>query len=158
MLNYKDVEDEKLQVLIKVAKRARRDLEVLNLLSGGNLNMTGYCGVGSRWLQRLAHKKGIDIDFIVGKYNDHIVSSDHCWVQYNGYIIDITATQFGFVDRIIVLKDNDFRYTCRLKNIKAIVAMKNWPHSQKFIKHNNKLKKIHINSFTKFKYLFEGYS
>ena len=154
MLSQKDIEDKELKLLFKVAKRARRDLEVLNLINKDNLNMIGYCGIGARWLQHLAKRKGMKVDFIIGRYNDEINSSHHCWVEYDGYIIDITATQFGFSDNISLIDETDYRYNKTAKNSKAIRLMKNWPHYQKYIKCTNALKKIHIHPFTKYKHLF----
>ena len=44
-------------------------------------------------------------------------SHGHCWVEFEGKIIDITATQFGIKDKVFITDKNDSRYECHHKSI-----------------------------------------
>jgi hypothetical protein len=49
-------------------------------------NLSGGCAVGSYFLLKAAKEKGIQATFMVG--------AGHCWLESEGYIYDITASQF----------------------------------------------------------------
>jgi hypothetical protein len=114
---------ETLNKLITLARIARRHVETLAYVEDMPPNLAGYCGIGSKYLEVLANKENIFPEFITGvfqKYNRILdiyqIQSGHSWLEYSGYIIDITATQFKHV---ISKVDRDFGkkvYICRTTN------------------------------------------
>ena len=57
----------------------------------------GLCGVASDLLVRELRAHGISSTLVFGEFlfSDRRYGGSHCWVECDGYIIDITATQFG---------------------------------------------------------------
>lgn len=58
-------------------------------------DLAGGCGAASYALTVLL---GPPARFVQGEFR----SEYHCWVDYAGQIIDVTATQFGVVDKVFV--------------------------------------------------------
>ena len=76
-------------------------MERLAAIEGGQSDLTGYCGVAARYIELEANKQDIPVEFVAGYFNGYVRPIDqygfacgHCWVEYGGYIVDITATQF----------------------------------------------------------------
>lgn len=135
-------QDQELINLLRIAKIARKDIEALNLSLGDRMKMTGYCGIGSRWLQSLAASNGIKVDFVVGRFVSGRYNSQHCWIEYRGIIIDITASQFNLFP-IHLCSSTDVRYRHRAENKLAFTLMKNWPETQRYHKFHWRLRSIH---------------
>ena len=58
------------------------------------------------------------------------VDVNHCWVELNGYIIDLTSSQFG-ADKIIITEKKDSRYTKYQKvKLNSFREFKDWPAQQ----------------------------
>lgn len=57
----------------------------------------GLCGVASDLLVRAFAARGITATLVYGKFhcNDWTSGGFHCWVECNGYVVDITTSQFG---------------------------------------------------------------
>ena len=94
--------------LLPIAKVARWRLERLAAIEGGQSDLTGYCGVAARYIELEANKQDIPVEFVAGYFNGYVRPIDqygfacgHCWVEYGGYIVDITATQFRNVRRCV---------------------------------------------------------
>lgn len=112
-----------LSKLITLAKIARQKTETLSRIERGVPNLTGYCGVASKYLETLANKNGIYPQFVAGifqSYNRIIdrygLVSGHSWLEHDGYIIDITATQFRNVVSKVERNFNKKVYICRTTN------------------------------------------
>lgn len=76
-------------------------------------NLKGACAITSYILFLSLRKNGFNSKFVIGKY----LGLDHCWVELNKSIIDLTATQFCCFNKINVFKINDIRYTAIKKRI-----------------------------------------
>jgi len=59
------------------------------------------CAVASHALVMALKKKGCHGHIVCGDFN----GNDHCWVDIYGHVVDITASQFGFPDIVIVTKE-----------------------------------------------------
>lgn len=101
-----------LSKLITLAKFARKRIEILSRVENGPPHLQGYCGIAARYLELLAARENISPDFIVGHFrsfnrilNEYNWRSGHCWIEYEGYIIDTTATQFR---NVITKVNRDF--------------------------------------------------
>lgn len=117
-----------LQKLLPIAKTARYKIERLANIEGGPSDLTGYCGVAARYIELQAAKADIEVEFVAGYFNGYIrpldeysLASGHCWVEFDGYIVDITATQFRNVRTKV----------CRDFNRKVYVSRSTNPHYEK---------------------------
>jgi hypothetical protein len=54
-------------------------------------NMCGACAICSYVLVKVLNRCGYQAELVLGKYD----IENHCWVELENSIIDITATQFG---------------------------------------------------------------
>lgn len=112
-----------LSKLISLARIARKKVEALAQVERGPYHLMGYCGVASRYLELIANQEKLSPAFVSGEfmaYNRIIdvygLVSGHSWLELDGYIIDITATQFK---NVISKVDRDFNqkvYVCRTSN------------------------------------------
>lgn len=60
-------------------------------------DLEGGCAVGSYFLLREMKKKlGLDATFIAGPC--------HAWIEYDGYIYDVTASQFDIPEKVFILE------------------------------------------------------
>jgi hypothetical protein len=63
--------------------------------SGWGYDLGGGCAVGAYFLMAEAKRKlGLDVEFVC--------ASNHAWNEYDGHIYDITATQFGVIEKVFV--------------------------------------------------------
>lgn len=109
--------------LLQLAKVARHKFEKLSEIESGPANLAGYCGVASKYLEILAVDENIPVEYVSGLFKSYnrIIDvyqskSGHSWLEHDGYIIDITATQFK---NVITKVDRDFGkkiYVCRNTN------------------------------------------
>jgi hypothetical protein len=90
-----------LSKLIPIAKTARKKIEKLAYIEGGHSDLAGYCGIAARYIELVANKNNIEVEFVAGQFNSYVRTIDvyrqhsgHCWLECDGYIVDITATQF----------------------------------------------------------------
>ena len=92
----------------RLAHRARKNVEAVS----SNRTLEGCCGVGSINLMRLACSKKIFPTFVEGCFRfGGFYDLFHCWLEYRGMIVDITATQFNRNHpRVYVVKSTDSRY------------------------------------------------
>lgn len=86
----------KIDKIIKVAKIVRSQFEK----EFGKIYPTlkGCCGLASYRIYRMSRYNGLYPSVVHGHYNGIL----HSWIEYYGYIIDITATQFGEREKIFV--------------------------------------------------------
>jgi hypothetical protein len=86
--------------LLTLAAKARQDVECLCKFEEGSEDLAGYCGIAAYYLHQLAKARGIETALVVGTfYHDDRDISGHAWIEYQDWIIDITATQFAQYDR-----------------------------------------------------------
>lgn len=69
----------------------------------------GWCGATSRALGAYLIERGYSsVDYVFGYRGD----ISHAWLEIDGWIIDITADQFGdFAERVFVSRDRSFHNT-----------------------------------------------
>lgn len=102
-----------LYTLLQLASEARKDIELL-VPDYYPYNLWGACGSASYHLMRLANISNIYPTFVGGTFitdgNDNS-KWGHCWIEYQNYVIDLTATQFGSYPNINVVPKNDHHYS-----------------------------------------------
>jgi nanoRNase/pAp phosphatase (c-di-AMP/oligoRNAs hydrolase) len=87
----------------QIAKRTREKVEKLDKRLYLNMEH-GPCGVASLLLAEALLEKGYAASVVSGYYLDSAgqVLGHHVWVEYEEYIIDITANQFGVKTQVPV--------------------------------------------------------
>lgn len=67
-------------------------------------HLMGACAIGAACVYNLLKNSGFEPFFIKGlyKWEKHNYYDEHCWVEVNQYIVDITATQFGFTSSVLI--------------------------------------------------------
>lgn len=132
--------------LITIIKKVRNTIEELNLQLNnpwGN-NLCGFCGIASRFLIRAANHNGIrNMRLVYGYFeNDY---NTHCWVEYSGFAIDLTISQFSGFDKLKyrICKVGDEFYNAHyipcVIGKEAISYQKQWRGGQAYSKHANML-------------------
>lgn len=89
--------------LVELGKTVRNQIEDLNprvrfhdLMYPLNATLAGACGLASVHLVNMAQKNGLNPTFIQGNFmRDNYYPDGHCWVEYYGCVVDLTATQFS---------------------------------------------------------------
>jgi len=113
------MEQSKIELIYDACKKTREHLETHPVIFRSSQPSTypkGWCGTASRELQTLLKQHGIVAVIRHGNaHPENIESGDrmnHAWLEYEGYIIDITADQFndrGYSNpKIMVTRDNSF--------------------------------------------------
>lgn len=74
--------------VISIARYTRRWAMRNRLRFGFGRSLAGMCAIASFKLSENLDKHGID--------NELVMTHTHVWVQVNGRVLDITATQFGY--------------------------------------------------------------
>lgn len=98
----------KIDQVISIARRVRKWAERTNnrRVWPFNDDLCGMCAIASVKLFKELNAAGIT--------NARICENDeHCFIIWHGYIIDVTATQFGFTNEpitVIKVKDVDSYY------------------------------------------------
>jgi len=59
-------------------------------------DLTGACAIASYVLYRVLRKLNVSAKFALG--------DNHCWVQCSDWVIDLTATQFGYKEKVLFSK------------------------------------------------------
>lgn len=108
--------------IIEIAKDVRRKCEQY-AKSGRSypkhyndqLDLRCMCATASACLYEAFQKASISSTFCNGHFNlgadnEDITVINHCWIEKEGYIIDITATQFGIDNSVYVITDNASKY------------------------------------------------
>jgi len=134
----------KKQIIRLVAKRVRKACEVFvdsDECEGYDFHkqrdLDCMCAVASDTLQKELRKSGIYAKFIEGKWfddKDDEWGSAHCWLEWKGYVIDITATQFDIIRKVILTKNtgNSFYYgKGKGKEMSSRSNLRGWPKEQK---------------------------
>lgn len=102
--------------LLQLANVARKDIELL-VPDYYPDNLCSACGSASYHLMRLANLSNIYPTFVGGYFiregnqEPNKFFDGHCWIEYQNYIIDLTATQFGSYPDINVVAKNDYHYS-----------------------------------------------
>jgi hypothetical protein len=62
---------------------------------GDPMNLSGWCAIASYYLLRQLRSRG----YQNAKF---CANEDHCWLEWNGCLIDLTASQFGVGRRVYI--------------------------------------------------------
>jgi phage gp46-like protein len=121
--------------LAKIARKRTEEIERKTFVdrgwwypSGPTLSrLAGYCAIGSKILYNLAQEaKWTKVVAVQGKYDEE----DHCWVEYKGWILDVTATQFNIKHKVYVLKKNRDRGASMYQKWYNGLKLNGWPKDQ----------------------------
>jgi len=123
-MNWGDIRD--------IALKVRRACEMFSVSQEsesfdyhGDDELGGMCATASFALRKYLKKKGIEVEVISGDYKlrDQWFDREcHCWVEYRGYIIDITATQFGINEAVHITSNREKYY--RLRKVPKMSRLK----------------------------------
>lgn len=90
-------------------------------------DLTGACAIGSVIMTRLLRRMGLAPVFVVGVYESSTQNSPHAWVELDGEIVDVTATQFGrHLPAVLFTGADDERYTESHRGRGALVQTNRW--------------------------------
>jgi len=97
----------------KIAEQVRRQCRKFAMSSEsigkdyhGADDLDMMCGIASFTLEELLRRRGFKAKIIVGLYT----GCYHCWVEWRGWIIDITATQYGIKEGVHIVNSGDGSY------------------------------------------------
>lgn len=97
-------------------------------------NLNGACAIVSEALIYHLKTFGIEALFVVGSAFDLDDIDNHCWVELDGQIFDLTARQFdSSLPPILVTTVDDERYQARIKGpdaLKSTCDTSGWPQGQ----------------------------
>jgi len=92
-----------LDQIIKLATSIRKKAEEVCAYP----RLDGWCGLTAKYITLLAETQGLHPTLVGGFFKDW----PHCWIEYYGKIIDITATQFSHdVPNVLITHNKDERY------------------------------------------------
>lgn len=105
--------NDELKLIAKVARKAIERFAKDHDDIGRIRDLECYCAIGSYFLCMVARKFGYHLTLIEGVAYDQSSPNDtnHCWVQYQGKVIDITATQFGYTSKVRIVNIANKDYT-----------------------------------------------
>lgn len=92
-------------------------------------DLEGMCAIASASLFNALKKHKFNPKFVLGTYK----LLDHCWVELNDSIVDITASQFG-LDNITIIKKPSMEYLANhvsTTNKQILQSLRSWPIEQK---------------------------
>lgn len=96
----------------------------------GRKDLACFCACASVFLAQKLNEHGIKAVAIRGSF-DSDEGDNHCWVDVDNNIIDITATQFGIRDKIFITTYNNSSFYVSMGHIKSIYCLHGWPVEQK---------------------------
>ena len=96
---------------IQIISEVVRELIANKLSNIFPYNLTGACALSSYILFLCLKRNGYKTRFVIGK----CFGDNHCWVELNQSIIDLTATQFNLFDKVHITKINDKNYLANKK-------------------------------------------
>lgn len=122
--------------LMMLARRVRKEAVIIaNGNEYGDCNdLNSYCAITSHFFVSVARRYGYNLSLVEGVAFEDDMEDDfvnHCWVQYRGKIIDLTATQFDVESNIHIVNVTNKKYRAIRKNQSVINSLKNkWPSHQ----------------------------
>lgn len=106
------------EIVRSLAHLVREEIKSENVFSD---DLKGACARASYLLQKALELNGIKVVFVLGQYSDEPKFGwDHCWVEIDHFIVDITATQFKIDDEVYICQKYDKRYRLHHVNEEAV--------------------------------------
>lgn len=83
----------------------------------------GACAYASYAMHKFLPKS----TFILGTYDTPSALYTHCWVEYNGLIVDVTRTQFDEKAAAVSITTNEHQlYNAEMRGRKAVQEVRAW--------------------------------
>lgn len=95
----------KFKDIVKLAANVRKKAERYALINNYNSNLANLCMIASYAVGKEMMKLGLRPRFIEGEDPEKDCCF-HCWIEWRGLIIDITATQFECMDDVFISEIN----------------------------------------------------
>lgn len=96
----------------------------------------GACAIASTTLTRILKRCGLPATFVLGRfYTPAGQHSSHAWVEVDGVIVDVTATQFGKLPAVLFTKACDPRYDPYWRGRGALRIANGWGKDQAPARH-----------------------
>ncbi len=117
----------------RIAMRVRKVMIAHAETVGYRSDLGGMCAVASFTLSRMLCREGIPAYPVVG----YCCGEGHCWVEVNGKVVDITATQFReYEDKPYLtfsLADKEYNHyeTLEVMNTESTDKLDDWPPEQR---------------------------
>lgn len=144
----------KYKALMKIARQVHREMKRLALWLDRDPNLQGLCAIASHRIYLLALEQGIEADFVHGfvrtpfwplsltKFQEENADGFHCWIEFNGLIIDVTASQNDYLESfcgsdIFITTTRDPRYIGKIRNKQAELLVSQWGDWSRPIYFNN---------------------
>jgi hypothetical protein len=91
------------EIIRNASEKYYTEIDCYSVRSGENIKtLRGLCGIASYALYQALIKEGFRPEFKMADLPTTI--GKHCWVELNGKVIDVTATQFGVPDRVFITR------------------------------------------------------
>jgi hypothetical protein len=143
----KEVGNPEWSLLQRLARQARNEFSQSLVLKGedeeefeldptSRKTLATFCHLASKRLFDLSKEKEIPVSFCNGIWTP--TGDDHCWITYNNFIIDITATQFGEDDEVYITTTRDHKYKT-IKCEKNYFHPEGWEDEEYRINKNNRI-------------------
>lgn len=119
------------EIVRRLAMRVRRSLLALQRREHQTFarNLAGTCTVGSMIFFLVLRAIRLRPVFVVGVYLDDRHESPHAWLELDGEILDVTATQFGHRPFFTTDADDD-RYEPIYRGARALFDVMHWRAGQ----------------------------
>lgn len=137
--------DKRLKIIATASRREIENFARHHDNIGTDSDLECFCGIASFFLVMVAKKLGFKLSLIEGMaFNEWLINrlqtgcidnqgldGNHCWVEHNGKIIDITATQFGIRQKVHIVDIGDDNYWVIDRNSTVRRSFKHeWPEDQ----------------------------
>lgn len=88
-------------------------------------NFGGACGFMSYAMYLLLRRLGIKSKLVVA--GGDFIGCSHCWVEVDGLIVDLTATQFGYKRPVqVVTRPSEWHKPVKYRGAAALRELKTW--------------------------------
>lgn len=85
--------------------------------------LAGACAYASYAMHKFLPKS----TFVLGAYDTPSALYSHCWVEYNGLIVDVTRTQFEEKCAAVSITTNEHNlYRAEMRGRKAVQEVRSW--------------------------------
>jgi hypothetical protein len=143
-----------LNTVISLAHKVRKDIEALAKYKKKHpYRLDSMCAIASYHLLQKCKKVGVFPTFTTGHFSIYEEDSleaqchcNHCWIEFYGKIIDITATQFSEpglrFDDVYITNTKDKMYNAIFYNKDAFDNLRLWPEEQSPVCENSYLRDL----------------
>lgn len=97
------------QKVIALAQKVREEVEVW-VYPNSDINcvtLQGACLIASYALYQVLKANSYSPKLVLG--TDWKLVSSHAWIELDGYVLDITSTQFGYKKEVLAIKADRYR-------------------------------------------------